>query len=209
MINAERAAVRVAAPTERRNPRSADLDLMPTLDVPRIINEADREVPDAVAAVGDRIAGAVEVAAAALRAGHRVHYFGAGTSGRIGVIDAAEMPPTFSSPDTWFCAHLAGGAEAMWRAVEDAEDDPAAGGAEATACVQAGDVVVGLAASGRTPYVLGALAEASSRGARTLEPHGGDGRDQRQAARPDDLDLDGRHRLLGGRVPAVAERRRR
>jgi N-acetylmuramic acid 6-phosphate etherase len=162
------AAVRVAAPTERPNPRSADLDLMPTSDVLRIINEADHEVPDAVAAVGDRIVTAVDLAVAALRGGHRVHYFGAGTSGRIGVLDAAELPPTFSSPDDWFCAHLAGGAEAMWRAVEDAEDDPVAGAADAAACVKAGDVVVGLAASGRTPYVLGALAESGTRGARTV-----------------------------------------
>jgi N-acetylmuramic acid 6-phosphate etherase len=161
-------AVRVAGPTERSNPRSADLDLMPTPDVLRIINEADHEVPDAVAAVGDRVAAAVELAVAALRAGHRVHYFGAGTSGRIGVLDAAELPPTFSAPDGWFCAHLAGGAEAMWRAIEDAEDDPAAGAAEAASCVRAGDVVVGLAASGRTPYVLGALAESTTRRARTI-----------------------------------------
>jgi N-acetylmuramic acid 6-phosphate etherase len=159
--------IRVAAPTERRNPRSADLDLMSTLDVLRVINEADREVPAAVAAVGEPIAAAVEAADAALQAGGRVHYFGAGTSGRIGVLDAAELPPTFSSPPDWFCAHLAGGPEAMWRAVEGAEDDRAAGAAEAAECVRAGDLVVGLAASGRTPYVIGALEAATAAGART------------------------------------------
>jgi N-acetylmuramic acid 6-phosphate etherase len=159
--------IRVAAPTERRNPRSADLDLMSTLDVLRVINEADREVPAAVAAVGEPIAAAVEAAVAALQAGGRIHYFGAGTSGRIGVLDAAELPPTFSSPPDWFCAHLAGGPEAMWRAVEGAEDDRAAGAAEAAECVRAGDLVVGLAASGRTPYVIGALEAATAAGART------------------------------------------
>jgi N-acetylmuramic acid 6-phosphate etherase len=159
--------VRVAAPTERRNPRTADLDLMSTLEVLRVINEADRDVPGAVAAVNGLVAEAVETAVAALQAGGRVHYFGAGTSGRIGVIDAAELPPTFSSPPEWFCAHLAGGPEAMWRAVEGAEDDRAAGAAEAAECVRAGDFVVGLAASGRTPYVLGALEAAGAVGART------------------------------------------
>jgi N-acetylmuramic acid 6-phosphate etherase len=157
--------VRVGSPTEERNPGSVDLDLMPTLDVLRIINEADRSVPDAVAGVLDDVAAAVECAVLALRAGNRVHYFGAGTSGRLGVLDAAELPPTFNTPEDWFCPHLAGGPEAMWHAVEDAEDDETAGAEEAAACVHAGDVVVGLAASGRTPYVLGALRTARARGA--------------------------------------------
>lgn len=160
--------VRVGAPTERRNPASHELDLMSTRDVLRVINEADRAVPLAVAAVLDQIARAVDQAVPALRAGHRVHYFGAGTSGRMGVLDAAELAPTFNSPDDWFCAHLAGGSEAMWRAVEDAEDDGAAGAREAAACVKTGDVAVGLAASGRTPYVMGALRTAAARGARTV-----------------------------------------
>lgn len=115
--------VRVGAPTERRNPHSTDLDLMSTRDVLTVINDADRRVPAAVAAVLDEIAATVDLAVTALRGGHRVHYFGAGTSGRLGVIDAAELAPTFNSPDGWFCAHLAGGPDAMWRAVEDAEDD--------------------------------------------------------------------------------------
>jgi N-acetylmuramic acid 6-phosphate etherase len=161
-------AVRVGSPTELRNPASHELDLMSTRDVLRVINEADRSVPLAVAAVLDGIARAVDLAVPALRAGGRVHYFGAGTSGRLGVLDAAELPPTFSSPEDWFCAHLAGGPDAMWRAVEDAEDDARAGAGEAAACVRAGDVVVGLAASGRTPYVLAALRTAATTGARTM-----------------------------------------
>ena len=120
-----RPVVRVGAPTERRNPHSVDLDLMSTRDVLTVINEADRRVPAAVAAVLDEIAETVDLAVAALRGGHRVHYFGAGTSGRLGVLDAAELAPTFNSPRHWFCAHLAGGPDAMWRAVEDAEDDDA------------------------------------------------------------------------------------
>ncbi|MFC0006074.1 N-acetylmuramic acid 6-phosphate etherase [Micromonospora siamensis] len=162
-----RPVVRVGAPTERRNPHSADLDLMSTRDVLTVINDADRRVPAAVAAVLDEIATMVDLAVTALRTGRRVHYFGAGTSGRLGVLDAAELVPTFNSPRHWFCSHLAGGPEAMWRAVEDAEDDARAGAAEAADCVRPGDLVVGLAASGRTPYVLGALAAARAQAAAT------------------------------------------
>ncbi|GIJ80821.1 N-acetylmuramic acid 6-phosphate etherase [Micromonospora phaseoli] len=163
-----RPVVRVGAPTERRNPLSVDLDLMSTRDVLSVINEADRRVPIAAAAVVDEIAEAVDLAVTALRGGHRVHYFGAGTSGRLGVLDAAELAPTFNSPRHWFCAHLAGGPDAMWRAVEDAEDDDGGGAAEAGDCVEPGDVVVGLTASGRTPYVLGALAASRANGASTV-----------------------------------------
>ncbi|MER7458430.1 N-acetylmuramic acid 6-phosphate etherase [Micromonospora sp. NPDC126480] len=161
-------AIRVGAPTELRNPRSVDLDLMSTRDVLTVINEADRRVPGAVAAVLDEIAATVDLAVAALRAGRRVHYFGAGTSGRLGVLDVAELAPTFNSPRDWFCAHLAGGQDAMLRAVENVEDDDRGGAAEAAECVAAGDVVVGLAASGRTPYVLGALAASRAKGAATV-----------------------------------------
>lgn len=160
--------VLVGSPTERSNPETRDLDLMSTRDVVLVINEADRGVPDAVAEVLDETVAAVELAVAALRSGGRVHYFGAGTSGRLGVLDAAELPPTFNTPPGWFCAHLAGGPEAMVRAVEDAEDDGPAGAAEAAGCVAPGDVVVGVAASGRTPYVLGALRAARAAGAGTV-----------------------------------------
>ncbi|MEU4568242.1 N-acetylmuramic acid 6-phosphate etherase [Micromonospora sp. NPDC023956] len=163
-----RPVVRVGAPTERRNPLSADLDLMSTRDMLAVINEADRRVPAAVAEVLDEIAAAVDLAVTALRDGHRVHYFGAGTSGRLGVLDAVELIPTFNSPRDWFCAHVAGGQDAMWQAVEDAEDNHRLGAAEAAGCVASGDVVVGLAASGRTPYVLGALAASRARQAATV-----------------------------------------
>jgi N-acetylmuramic acid 6-phosphate etherase len=161
-------AVRVGSPTEERNPDSMDLDLMPTREVLRIINDADRTVPAAVADTLDDLTTAVELAVTALRGGNRVHYFGAGTSGRLAALDAAELPPTYNTPEDWFCPHLAGGPDAMWRAVEDAEDDELAGAQEAAACVRPGDVVVGLAASGRTPYVIGALRSARTGGARTV-----------------------------------------
>lgn len=163
----DRPVVLVGAPTERRNPLSADLDLMSTRDIVRTINDADRGVPTAVAGVLAEVATLVDLAVVALGAGHRIHYFGAGTSGRLGVLDAAELIPTFNAPEHWFCAHIAGGAEAVWHAVEDAEDNQQAGTAEAGACVAAGDLVVGLAASGRTPYVVAALATARELGAGT------------------------------------------
>jgi N-acetylmuramic acid 6-phosphate etherase len=169
------AVVRVAAPTERRNPSSVDLDLMSTRDVLAVINEADQRVPGAVAEVLDELARLVGLAVEALRAGHRVHYVGAGTSGRLAVLDAAELPPTYNAPPDWFCAHLAGGPQAVTRAVENAEDDAGAGAGELRGCAVAGDVVVGLAASGRTPYVVGALRAARALGAHTAlvcaDPH--------------------------------------
>lgn len=167
-MTTEPSVVRVSSPTERRNEHSMDLDLMSTSEVLRVINAEDGAVAAAVTGVLDSIATAVELAVAALRSGRRVHYFGAGTSGRLAVLDAAELVPTYNAPPDWFCSHLAGGREAMWRAVEDAEDDDLAGSQEAASCVTAGDVVVGLAASGRTPYVLGALRTANSVGARTV-----------------------------------------
>lgn len=158
--------VRVGSPTEARNPRSHDLDLMSTREVLGVINGEDRTVPVAVGQVLDAVAAAVDLAVPALRAGRRVHYFGAGTSGRLAVLDAVELAPTFNAPDEWFCPHMAGGRDAMWRAVEDAEDDEAAGARDACSCAAAGDVVVGVTASGRTPYVLGALRAAIAAGAR-------------------------------------------
>ncbi|MFD0748118.1 N-acetylmuramic acid 6-phosphate etherase [Phytohabitans flavus] len=158
----------MGSPTESRNPDSVDLDLMSTRDVVRVINDADRTVPTAVAAVLDEIAATVDLAVAAIRSGCRVHYFGAGTSGRLGVLDVAELPPTFNSPEDWFCAHLAGGQNAVFRPVEDAEDKEEGGAREAVECVRPGDLVLGLAASGRTPYVLGALRAARAAGAGTV-----------------------------------------
>jgi N-acetylmuramic acid 6-phosphate etherase len=167
-----RAGIRVLSPTEEVNPRTTDIDLVPTLELVRLLNDEDRRVPDAVAAVLPTLAQLVDVAASRVAAGGRVHYFGAGTSGRLGVLDAAELLPTFGVGDGVVVAHQAGGAAAFLQAVEDAEDDD--GGADA-ADVTGADVVIGLAASGRTPYVGAALAAARSVGAVsaliTANPH--------------------------------------
>ncbi len=162
-----RQVVHVDSPTEQRNPRTTDIDLMSTMGILGAINAEDRRVPEAVAAVLPQVARAVDFAVEALRSGHRVHYFGAGTSGRLATLDAAELVPTFNVPSDWFIAHHAGGARALRQAVEDAEDNAKAGAAEVAESVAPGDFVLGLTASGRTPYVLGALAAASRLGART------------------------------------------
>ena len=157
----------VDAPTEGRNPRTTTIDQLPTLEVLRAINAEDRIVPDAVGEALPQLAKAVDLAVGALREGHRVHYVGAGTSGRLASVDVAELSPTFNVPSGWFVAHHAGGESALRTAVENAEDDSAAGAAELTRDAEVGDFVLGLTASGRTPYVLGALAAARRMGART------------------------------------------
>jgi N-acetylmuramic acid 6-phosphate etherase len=155
------------ARTEQRNPRSTAIDRMPTLDLLRLINAEDHQVPIAVADVLPELSAAVELAVAALSAGHRVHYFGAGTSGRIAVLDAAELIPTFGLEPDRVVAHLAGGVRALTRPSEAAEDDETEG-ASAAGEVMAGDLAVGVTASGRTPYVRAALVTARARGARTV-----------------------------------------
>ncbi|GLY68622.1 N-acetylmuramic acid 6-phosphate etherase [Amycolatopsis taiwanensis] len=160
-------AVQVDSPTEQRNPRTTDIDRMSTVGILGLINAEDRRVPEAVSEVLPQLAVAVDLAVETLRGGRRVHYVGAGTSGRLAVLDAAELVPTFNVPPDWFVAHHAGGDRALREPVENAEDDAKAGAAELSAMVDPGDFVLGLTASGRTPYVLGALKEASGRGART------------------------------------------
>lgn len=159
--------VQVDSPTEQRNPRTTDIDRLPTLGILSVINAEDRRVPEAVGEVLPQIAAAVDYAVEALRSGRRVHYVGAGTSGRLAVLDAAELIPTYNVPEDWFIPHHAGGAKALQRAVENAEDDAKGGAAELSAAVEPGDFVLGLTASGRTPYVLGALLAASRKDART------------------------------------------
>ncbi len=162
-----REVVGLVSPTEERNPRTTDIDLLPTVDVVRLILEEDAGVASAVRAERFRITQAVDLAVEAIRAGGRVHYAGAGTSGRLGVLDAVELLPTYGVGQEWFDAHLAGGVDAMTVSVEGAEDDPEAGRRDLDH-VGPHDVVVGLAASGRTPYVRGALDLARERGARTV-----------------------------------------
>jgi len=152
--------------TEARNPASEHLDMLPTVDLVRTMNAEDAQVAGAVAAEAQAIAGAIDRIAERMRAGGRLIYVGAGTSGRLGVLDAAECPPTFNTPPDRVVAIIAGGEPAITRSVEGAEDDAEAGARDVAALnVSACDAVVGIAASGRTPYVLGALAEARRRGA--------------------------------------------
>lgn len=160
-------SVRVDAPTERTNANTADIDLLSTLDILHLLNSEDRTVPEAVGRALPELASAVDMAVAALRSGGRVHYVGAGTSGRLAVLDAAELIPTYNTPPDWFVAHQAGGADAFRKAVENAEDDAESGAAVIEAAVDGSDFVLGLTASGRTPFVLGALNAAQRLGAGT------------------------------------------
>jgi N-acetylmuramic acid 6-phosphate etherase len=121
----------VEAPTEQRNARTVDIDTVSTLDMLRLINAEDALVPGAVSAVLPELARAVDLTVEALRSGGRLHYFGAGTSGRIGVMDAAELPPTYGTEPEQVVAHHAGGFAALVHAVEDVEDDEEGGAADA------------------------------------------------------------------------------
>jgi len=155
--------------TEQPNPASAAIDSLPTEEVLRIINQEDRKVAEAVGQQLPHIARAVDAIVAAFESGGRLFYIGAGTSGRLGVLDASECPPTFSVPPEMVQGIMAGGQAALSRATEVTEDDPAIGVRDLQARgFQALDVLVGLAASGRTPYVLGAIAEAKRMGAVTI-----------------------------------------
>lgn len=156
-----------ASRTEQRNPRTTDIDRVPTEEVLRLLNAEDATVAGAVAPALPVLAAVVDAVVERLRSGGRVHYFGAGTSGRMAVLDAAEVVPTFGLERGVFIAHHAGGDRALGAAVEDAEDDEALGAAEASG-IPAADAVVGITASGRTPYVAGALRTARSAGALTV-----------------------------------------
>jgi len=152
--------------TEQQNPSTTELDRLGTVELLHRINDEDRRVAWAVEREIEVIAAAVDAIADRLRAGGRMHYFGAGTSGRIGMLDASEIPPTFSTPADLITGHIAGGLSALTSAVESAEDDEKSGEAEVDSCrIGSGDVVVGLSASGAAPYVVGALREARARGA--------------------------------------------
>lgn len=155
--------------TERRNPRSGHLDTLPPAGIVDLINAEDAGVAPAVARAGPEIARTIELVERAFRAGGRLVYVGAGTSGRLGVLDAAECPPTYGTPPGMVVAVIAGGSEALVRSVEGAEDDVGAAEAEMDARgVGPDDVVLGIAASATTPYVRAALGRAQARGAATV-----------------------------------------
>jgi N-acetylmuramic acid 6-phosphate etherase len=154
--------------TERRNPRTASIDLASHLEIVDVINAEDRVVPDAVASQREQIARAMEFAEQSFRAGGRLFYVGAGTSGRLGVLDASEIPPTFGANPEMVQGIIAGGMPALTRAQEGAEDIVENGAKEIESRgVGPDDFVIGIAASGTTPYVHAALVRAAGLGART------------------------------------------
>ena len=154
--------------TERVNPRSRELDRMSARQIVTLMNQEDRRVVAAVGRELTRIAAAVEVIVASLERGGRLVFVGAGTSGRLGVLEAAECPPTFGTPPSMVQAIMAGGRASVFRSREGAEDDAVAAGRAVRRRVRAGDVVVGVSASGVTPFVRGALAEARRLRAATI-----------------------------------------
>jgi N-acetylmuramic acid 6-phosphate etherase len=155
--------------TEKVNPATTEIDRMSALEIAQVMNAEDAKVADAIARELPQIASAIEETAARLRRGGRLIYVGAGTSGRLGVLDAAECPPTFNVSPEMVIGLLAGGPIAQAQAQEDQEDSAEAGEADvASLKLSANDVVVGVAASGRTPYALGAVAYANARGALTI-----------------------------------------
>jgi N-acetylmuramic acid 6-phosphate etherase len=155
--------------SEGRNPKTMNLDTLNTLDLLKVINDEDKIVAEAVSEALDEIAQGVEAIVQAFKQGGRLIYIGAGTSGRLGVLDAVECRPTFSVADNMVIGLIAGGERALTHAVEGAEDDKQQGVAdlvEVNLC--ASDVVVGIAASGRTPYVIGALEYANKMGCHSI-----------------------------------------
>jgi N-acetylmuramic acid 6-phosphate etherase len=157
------------SPTECRNPRSLHLDQLSVSDAITLMLSEDAKIPKAILAEQKKIAAAVALIVRAFKSGGRLFYVGAGTSGRLGVLDASECPPTFRTPSELIQGIIAGGHTALWRSIEGAEDDPDAGArAIQFRQVTRRDVVIGIAASGRTPFVWGALAEAQRRRAKTI-----------------------------------------
>ncbi|MEO0350685.1 MAG: N-acetylmuramic acid 6-phosphate etherase [Cyanobacteria bacterium P01_A01_bin.15] len=155
--------------TEQINPNSQNLDQLTTLEMVQVFNQEDQRTVDAIAAAAPLLAKAIDQTAQSLRSGGRLFYVGAGTSGRLGVLDAAECPPTFCTPPELVQGILAGGTPALLKSSEALEDLPADGAtAMAVHQISALDVVVGITAGGTTPYVHGALKEANLRGATTI-----------------------------------------
>jgi N-acetylmuramic acid 6-phosphate etherase len=155
--------------TEQRNPASVKIDRISTLEMLRVMNAEDAKVASAVAQVLPQIAEALDCIAAAMQKGARLFYTGAGTSGRLGVLDASECPPTFNVPPDLVTGFIAGGDGALRRSIEGAEDSVEQGASDLEAYgFRAGDVLVGIAASGRTPYVVGAMDRARALGGKAV-----------------------------------------
>ncbi len=154
-------------PTERINSATQGLDMLDSLELATVLAAQQQAAVDAVKSAARQLAIAIDEIAARLRAGGTLHYLGAGTSGRLGFLDASEMPPTFGTPPSLVRAHIAGGLGALTTAVEGAEDDAQAGLREAQEHVRSGDALIGISASGGAPYVVAAVAAAREAGAWT------------------------------------------
>lgn len=155
--------------TEESNPNTKDIDRRSTLEIIRLINQEDKHVAEAVSRVLDRVAEAVDLIVARISSGGRLIYVGTGTSGRLGVLDASECPPTFGVSGDLVVGIIAGGSEALFRAVEGAEDDAEQAARDLQAHnVSSNDAVVGISASGNTPYTHGAIQHAQKIGAATI-----------------------------------------
>ena len=155
--------------TEQQNPASANVDELESLQIVQLMNREDRKVADAVAAEDAKIAQAVELIVNAIKHGGRLIYMGAGTSGRLGVLDASECPPTFNTDPEMVVGLIAGGHGALVRSIEGAEDFPEYGARDLVEIkLTAKDVVVGIATSGRTPYVIGGIQYANELGCHTI-----------------------------------------
>lgn len=155
--------------TEGRNPATTHIDQLSTLEMLKVINNEDKKVANAVEQILPDIAQAVDLIQQAYQQGGRLIYCGAGTSGRLGILDASECPPTFGSPDTQVIGLIAGGHQAILKAVENAEDNLDAGKQDLQQInLQSHDIVVGIAASGRTPYVIGAMLYAQQLGCKVI-----------------------------------------
>lgn len=155
--------------TEGSNPASTDLDLLSTIEFVRLVNSEDAKLAGAVAEQAESIARAIDLITARLQSGGRLIYVGAGTSGRLGVLDASECPPTFNADPGQVIGLIAGGSKALQKAVEGAEDSPEQGAHDLRDLeLSDRDAVVGIAANGHTPYVVGALAYATETGAATI-----------------------------------------
>src|SRR6266576_795481 len=170
-----------AALTEQRNPRSENLEKMSAQEMVKLFVDEEKFVGEALRAANADLARAIELVAESLRKGGRLFYIGAGSSGRLGVLDASEIPPTFGASPDLVQGIIAGGASALYRSMEGAEDEVAAGAlALDQRRVKQGDVVIGISASGRTPFVQGALVHAKSLGAKTISISSNPGGDHSQ-----------------------------
>lgn len=154
--------------TEKQNPHSMDIDKLSTLEILELINREDSLIPSAVQKAISEIEKVVELAVTALKNGNRIIYIGAGTSGRLGILDASEIPPTFSVPHEWFTGVIAGGTEAVFKSIEGAEDIWQDAERDLNAIgMKKGDVLIGIASSSTTPYVIAGLKYGKQIGCRT------------------------------------------